>query len=388
MKIQFSKRTIIILAGIVLTSCGSSSTGEISAGDSLAIALSSPKKISPIEFRNIYQKVEKFYDSALGRTGFNGGFLVAKNGNIIFQKYAGTVRIGQKEPVTDSTTFHIASTSKTFTGMAVLKLAEEGKLNINDSLQKFFPQFPYSGMTVKMLLSQRSGLPNYGYYLEKFNWDQKVKISNAEVLNTLIEYKPDLQFTMNRRFNYCNTNFVLLALIIEKASGKSYADYLDQTFFKPLHMNHSYVFNWNDSATATPSYMWNGRKEAYTYLDLTYGDKNIYSTVTDLLKWDQALYENRLFKKATLDSAFTPYSNERPGIHNYGLGWRMYTLSNNKKIIYHNGWWHGNNATFYRLISEGVTIIILGNKFNRNIYHVKPLIETLTPLRFSYESDE
>ncbi|MBK8089684.1 MAG: serine hydrolase [Chitinophagaceae bacterium] len=153
-------------------------------------------------------------------------------------------------------------------------------------------------------------------------------------------------------------------------------------------MNHSYVFNWNDSATATPSYMWNGRKEAYTYLDLTYGDKNIYSTVTDLLKWDQALYENRLFKKATLDSAFTPYSNERPGIHNYGLGWRMYTLSNNKKIIYHNGWWHGNNATFYRLISEGVTIIILGNKFNRNIYHVKPLIETLTPLRFSYESDE
>ncbi|MBK8089683.1 MAG: serine hydrolase [Chitinophagaceae bacterium] len=230
MKIQFSKRTIIILAGIVLTSCGSSSTGEISAGDSLAIALSSPKKISPIEFRNIYQKVEKFYDSALGRTGFNGGFLVAKNGNIIFQKYAGTVRIGQKEPVTDSTTFHIASTSKTFTGMAVLKLAEEGKLNINDSLQKFFPQFPYSGMTVKMLLSQRSGLPNYGYYLEKFNWDQKVKISNAEVLNTLIEYKPDLQFTMNRRFNYCNTNFVLLALIIEKVSGKSYADYLDQTF--------------------------------------------------------------------------------------------------------------------------------------------------------------
>jgi len=137
--------------------------------------------------------------------------------------------------------------------MAVLKLAEGGKLNINDSLQKFFPQFPYSGMTVKMLLSQRSGLPNYGYYLEKFNWNNKVKISNEEVLNTLIEYKPDLQFTMNRRFNYCNTNFVLLALIIEKVSGKSYADYIDQTFFKPLHMNHSYVFNWNDSATATPT---------------------------------------------------------------------------------------------------------------------------------------
>lgn len=272
--------------------------------------------------------------------------------------------------------------------MAVLKLAEEGRLSINDSLQKFFPQFPYPGMTVKMLLSQRSGLQNYGYYLEKINWNQKVKVSNADVLNTLIEYKPDLQFTMNRRFNYCNTNFVLLALIIEKVSGMTYADYLEQTFFKPLHMNHTYVFNRNDSATATPSYMWNGRQEAFTYLDITYGDKNIYSTVTDLLKWDQVLYSNKLFSQATLDSAFTPYSNERPGIHNYGLGWRMYTLSNGKKIIYHNGWWHGNNATFYRVISEGITIIILGNKFNRNIYHVKPLIESLTPLRFSYESDE
>lgn len=387
MKIIFSKRTLIILAGIVFSSCNSSSNGS-SEKDSSSVYVPAPQKLSPIEFRNIYQKVEKFYDSALLRTGFNGGFLVAKKGTVIFERYAGTVRIGQKEPVTDSTSFHIASTSKTFTGMAVLKLAEEGRLSINDSLQKFFPQFPYPGMTVKMLLSQRSGLQNYGYYLEKINWNQKVKVSNADVLNTLIEYKPDLQFTMNRRFNYCNTNFVLLALLIEKVSGMTYADYLEQTFFKPLQMNHTYVFNRNDSATATPSYMWNGRQEAFTYLDITYGDKNIYSTVTDLLKWDQVLYSNKLFSQATLDSAFTPYSNERPGIHNYGLGWRMYTLSNGKKIIYHNGWWHGNNATFYRVISEGITIIILGNKFNRNIYHVKPLIESLTPLRFSYESDE
>ena len=384
----FSKRTLILLAVVVLNSCNNASGNKTAAKDPLSISIPAPQKLSPIEFRNIYEKVEKYYDSTLARTGFNGGFLVAKNGNIIFEKYAGTVRLGQKEPVTDSTAFHIASTSKTFTGMAVMKLVEEGKLNINDSLQKFFPGFPYTGMTVKMLLSQRSGLPNYGYYLEKINWDQKMKISNADVLSTLIQYKPDLQYPMNKRFNYCNTNFVLLALIIEKVSGQKYADFLSQTFFKPLHMTHTYVFNWNDSATATPSYMWNGRQEAFTYLDITYGDKNIYSTVTDLLKWDQALYPGRLFKQSTLDSVFKPYSNERPGIHNYGLGWRMYTLANNKTIIYHNGWWHGNNATFYRVISEGISIIILGNKFNRNIYHVKPLIEELTPLHFSYESDE
>lgn len=381
-------RTIILLIATAFCACSSPPDQKITGKDTLSYHAPVPQKLSPIEFRNIYEKVSDFYDSTLARTGFNGGFLIAKNGTIIFEKYAGNIRLGQQDPVTDSTRFHIASTSKTFTAMAVLKLAEQGQLNINDSLQKFFPQFPYTGMTVKMLLSQRSGLPNYGYYLEKINWDNNVKVTNMDVLNTLVQYKPDLQYPINKRFNYSNTNFVLLALIIEKVSGKTYADFLDHTFFKPLHMNNTKVFNWNDSATATPSYMWNGRQEVFNHLDLTYGDKNIYSTVTDLLKWDQALYENRFFKQATLDSAFKPYSNERPGIHNYGLGWRMYTLANNKKIIYHNGWWHGNNATFYRVISEGFTIIILGNKFNRNIYHVKPLIEALTPLRFSYENNE
>ncbi len=338
---------------------------------------------------NAYKKnIAEFYDSTLGNTGFNGSMLVAKNGQIIFEKYNGLVRLRGTDSITASTPFHIASTSKTFTAMAVLKLAEEGKLNINDSLQKFFPGFPYSGMTVKMLLNQRSGLPNYGYYLEKIKWDKSKNVTNKDVLQTLITYKPELANAINRRFNYSNTNFALLALIIEAASGKSYADYLQTTFFTPLQMTNTKVYNHVDSATVTPSYMWNGVQEAFTFLDLTYGDKNIYSTVRDLLTWDQALYGQKLFKQSTLDSAFQPYSFERPGIHNYGFGWRMYTLPHDKKIVYHNGWWHGNNATFYRVLPDSLTIIILGNKFNRNIYRVKPLIESLTDLRFSYEAEE
>jgi hypothetical protein len=106
------------------------------------------------------------------------------------------------------------------------------------------------------------------------------------------------------------------------------------------------------------------------------------------LKWDQALYTDQLITKSLRDSAFRPYSFEKPGIHNYGLGWRMYTLPQNKNILYHNGWWHGNNSCFYRVVPDSVTIIVLGNKFNRSIYHVKPLIEAMTPLRFTYEGEE
>ena len=386
--ILFRKPTFLIIYSAFIFSCGSSGNQRKIEADSLQYLHQPVQKISKKEWQRLNHTVSAFYDTTLGNTGFNGSFLVAKGGNIIFEKYAGSAHFGKQDTITSATTFHIASTSKTFTAMAILKLMEEGKLSLNDSLQQYFPEFPYQGMTIKTLLSQRSGLPNYGYYLEKINWDKKVKITNADVLATLIQYKPDVQHVPNRRFNYCNTNFVLLALIIEKVSGKTYADYLQQIFFTPLQMNQTKLFNWNDSATVTPSYMWNGTQEAFTHLDLTYGDKNIYSTVTDMLKWDQALYGTQLFKQSTLDSAFQPYSFEKPGIHNYGLGWRMYTLPNDKKIIYHNGWWHGNNSTFYRVIPDSITIIILGNKFNRNIYHVKPLIEALTPLRFSYENGE
>jgi CubicO group peptidase (beta-lactamase class C family) len=384
--ILIRKRTFFYMAAaILLSGCGSSSAKrEAAAAKKTAAAAAAALSLSKAEANRCRRIAEDFYDSSLKNTGFNGAMLVAKKGQIVFEQYNGMAHLKQKDTITASTPFHIASTSKTFTAMAVLKLAEEGKLNINDSLQKFFPGFPYEGMTVKMLLNQRSGLPNYAYYLEKIKWDDDVKVTNEDVLQTLIQHKPGLQHTMNRRFNYSNTNFVLLALVIERVSGKSYGDYLQEVFFTPLQMTNTKVFNRNDSATVTPSYMWNGVQEAFTYLDVTYGDKNIYSTVRDLLKWDQALYSNELFKQSTLDSAFQPYSFERPGIHNYGFGWRMYTLANNNKIIYHNGWWHGNNSTFYRVVPDSLTIIILGNKFNRNIYRVKPLIEALTPLKFSY----
>jgi CubicO group peptidase (beta-lactamase class C family) len=179
----------------------------------------------------------------------------------------------------------------------------------------------------------------------------------------------------------------LLGLIIEKASGESYADFLKQQFFIPLHMNDTYVWNIKDSATAMPSYDYRGRQEAFTFLDCGIGDKNVYSTPEDLLKWDQAMYTNQIFSKETLEKAFTPYSNEKPGIRNYGYGWRMNVYPNGKKVIYHNGWWHGNNASFIRMIQDSVTIIVLGNKYNSNIYQAKQM-EKIFDSAFSSPGDE
>lgn len=197
---------------------------------------------------------------------------------------------------------------------------------------------------------------------------QKKYATNEDVLNTLMNWQPLRASLPDKRFNYCNTNFALIALIIEKASGLSYTQYLEQNLFEPLQMKNTFVFNPFDSISAAQSYDWNGTPWQMDFSDGIYGDKNIYSTVRDLLKWDQAIYSGQLLDKRLLDSAFTAYSNERKSQHNYGLGWRLLQFDNGKEVVYHNGRWHGFNSAFARLTDENATIIILTNKFNRGVY--------------------
>lgn len=372
------KNTIGLIALLVLYGCkdknGKNGISPTSTVTSYPAATSS---LTPSELRHYKTVVNNFFDSMLGRGHFNGSILVAKNGEIIYEQYAGfrNPRL-KKDSITPSTSFHLASVSKTITGMAILKLAEEGKLNIEDSVSKYLTGFPCTGVTIKTLLNHRSGLPNYVHYMEKLGWDKKRIITNKDVLDFIIERHADIQIgPPDRRFSYSNTNYALLALIIEKASGQFYGDYLRQTFFDPLGMKDTYVFTPADSAKSLPSFFYNGREYAFDFLDLVYGDKNIYSTVRDLLKWDQALHNGQLFKKETLNAAYAGYSFERPGINNYGLGWRMFLLRNGKKFIYHNGWWHGNRTAFYRLLDENVTIIALSNNDSKKVYSSKKLAD-------------
>jgi CubicO group peptidase (beta-lactamase class C family) len=341
--------------------------------DSLQYYPPTPGVLERQEFRQYYRELSELFDTALLNKGFNGGILVARNGATIYEKYQGLADLRKKDPLTDSTSLHIASTSKPFTSIAVLRMVEEGKLSLNDTITKFFPGLPYPGITVKMLLDHRSGLPNYLYFMSDGDWDKKKYAVNQDVLNFLITRKPDKSFSPDSRFSYSNTNYVLLALIIEKISGKSFPDYMQQKFFGPLQMTHTYIFSLKDTLTATPSFASNGTHWGYDFLDGPYGDKNVYTTPRDLLKWDQALYTGQVISKALLDSAFSGYSFEKPSIHNYGLGWRLLLIPNGKKIVYHFGKWHGFNAAFARLMDEKVTIIILGNKFTRSIYNAAHL---------------
>ncbi|MFN2458653.1 MAG: serine hydrolase domain-containing protein [Chitinophagaceae bacterium] len=325
--------------------------------------------LSKEEIQYYHDTVAHFLNSNLLKGSFNGAIIVAKEGTIVYEEYIGYKDLRTKDTLTAETPLQIASTTKTFTSAAILKLIQEGKLNLNDPVSLFFPGFTYEGVTVKTLLNHRSGLPNYLYYFDKYKWDKQMYITNTDVLQTLIQWKPPKSYIPNTRFNYCNTNFVLLASIIEKISGVSYPQYMEANFFEPLNMSNTFVFTLADSARASVSFDGYGRWWRMDYTDGTYGDKGIYSTPQDLLKWDQALNQG-IISPQLLDSAFTPYSNERPSVHNYGLGWRLLMLPNGKKVIYHNGRWHGFNSAFTRLTDENIVIIILSNRFNRYVYSI------------------
>jgi len=323
------------------------------------------------------QELSAFFSNRLLRTGFNGAMLVAKKGVVIFEQYHGVEDFRNKMLIGESSSFQLASVSKTFTAMGILYLMERGQLRLEDTLQTYFPDFPYMGITIRMLLNHRSGLPNYLYFCDSlWKGDKGAFLNNDELIRLMVQHKPPMQHQPDTHFQYCNTNYMLLGSIIEKISNKKYADFMRQTFFEPLGMTNTFVFD----PTGTPrphqtiSHKYNGRAEPDTYFDGVIGDKGIYSTAQDMLKWDQALYSGNLFKESTLEEAYKPYSNEKPGIRNYGLGWRLMIYPEGGKIVYHNGWWHGNNTVFYRFVQDSTTLIILGNKYDRGIYQaIKPI---------------
>lgn len=202
--------------------------------------------------------------------------------------------------------------------------------------------------------------------------------TNADVLKYLTQIQPSLESQPNKRYHYCNTNYALLALIIEKITGQTYPQYLKDSVFTPLGMKNSYVFSLKDTAHYVPSYNYNKSPFKLEKLDCIYGDKNVYSTVRDLLLWDRALYQGTFIKPETFALSIEPQSNETRGIRNYGLGWHLVIDPPNPTIVYHNGWWHGNNTVFRRLIADTATVIVLGNKFNRNIWSAGKMSSVFT----------
>ncbi|MGV8914216.1 MAG: serine hydrolase domain-containing protein [Kaistella sp.] len=335
--------------------------------------------------------LDSYYKNVWEKGDLWGGFLVAKGDDVLYENYRGFAQENKQVPITDTVALHVASISKSLTAMAVMKLMEEEKLKMEDPVTKFFPKFPYPKVTIFTLLSQRSGLPKYEYVIEKIDPRpaelNKKFLTNQDILNLLIRYKPELSRDTDTGFMYCNTNYALLALIIEKVTKTSFPEAMQQIVFRPLKMEHTYVFEEKDTVTAAKSFFQRGPKlYPYDRLDLIYGDKNIYTTPRDLLNFSKAMFAKNFLRQDLQDMIFEPYSNERPGINNYGIGFRMKIFSDEDKLTYHNGWWHGTNSVFAHLIKSNVTIIAIGNKYSSRVYSALALSGLFE--NFPYETEK
>lgn len=375
----------IIISSIFLTYCHhnnkSSATGFVSPD------------INPVEYTRYDKPVVNLQDTAIqekihaldcyfetkARAGFNGSVLISYKGTPIFERYYGYRNYSTQDKLTPRSTFQIASTSKTFTSAAILLLIQQKLLTLEDPVQKFFPDFPYKGVTVRMLLNHRSGLPNYLNFSETYWKNKKLFMTNQDVLEMMVRYRPRPMYPPDTHFMYNNTNFVLLALIVEKVSGMPFCDFMHQNIFMPLGMQDTWEYDpLSVRPSATKGYTssrW--REDAIVYTDGVLGDKGVYSTVQDMYKWDQALYAGKFIHPELLGQAFTPQSFEKQGNKNYGLGWRMQDQPDGTRLIYHNGWWHSYNSVFNRKISDKTTVIILSNHFSNSIYKIQQIWDIL-----------
>jgi CubicO group peptidase (beta-lactamase class C family) len=320
------------------------------------------------------------------KSGFNGNILVAIKGKIVFEKAIGWADYLHRDSLKINSEFELASITKTFTGVAIMQLVEAGKLKLTDDVKKFYPNFPYDGITVKLLLSHRSGMMNYVYFIDdiwrKEKKDQKKGVSNNDVMNVIAERKPNPYTKPDNRFHYNNSNFMVLGAIIEKVTGKTYAEYMMENVFKPAGMKHTHVYSTTVYPKIPVDVVGHDRNSfrysvVQNFLDGPVGDKGIYSTVHDLLLYDKYLKNERLLTNKSLDSAYVGRNKPVNGHFNYGYGWRMFEGKGMDKVVYHTGWWHGFRHIYIRDLDKDIVVIFLGNLTNGSLLHLDDLFKYL-----------
>ncbi|KAF2327435.1 serine hydrolase domain-containing protein [Flavobacterium nitrogenifigens] len=400
MQMIFLKKTKIpqfLFSILVLSSCGQNKTTATDTTQTVEDTLPKMKplgaepKVSQAYKNSVVGRINHFYNKNWPNNTMNGSFLVAKNGQILFEKYNGFANKNEGTEITPDTPVQIASVSKVLTATAVLKLVNAGKIDLDQKVNTILKTFPYEECTIRMLLDHRTGMRNYAYFTDrdKSIWDRHNQLTNKDILDILATKDIGLESRTGTRFSYCNTNYAMLALIIEKITGLTYKEAMSQMIFKPLGMTHTYVFDDDkDRKKIVPSYKGNGVEIGFDYLDNVYGDKNIFSTARDLLKFDRARQSPDFLKPELLKQVYTGYSNERKGTKNYGLGIRMINWETGQNFYFHNGWWHGNTSSYITLMKEGVTIIALSNKMTRNTYAVRKLAPIFGDYPFNFKDEE
>ena len=288
---------------------------------------------------------------------FNGAILVAQNGTIVYDTVIGLADFTTKKDLQPDSPFYLASISKQFTAMGIMLLAQKQLLNYDDPVSKYLPELPEyaKSITIRNLLNHTSGLKDY------FESPGLIKpgLTNQQVFHWLQNEKK-LNFAPGEKYEYSNTGYLLLSLIIEKVSSKPFALFMKESIFDPLKMEHTQVFEANTTAIKNRAAGFDKNSKPDDYNILTTGDGGIFATTHDLFIWDQALSSNRLLKDTVLEEAFTKPRLNNGTYSDYGFGWNIIE-DDTKKVVFHTGGLNGYRTMIWRDLDKKITIILLTN---------------------------
>lgn len=323
----------------------------------LCLLLALPLNAQPVSGAKKHE-IDRLLRTLYQRGQFNGSIAVAVGGKTIYRQAFGFADFPSRRKFTPKTKSNLGSVSKQFTAMAIMMLAESGKLSYDDPVSEYLPELagPLNGVTLRQLLNHTSGIPDVG----DLGIDHP-HLSNGEVLRRLS--KPDFMVARpGQRYRYSNANYVLLASVVEKVSGQRLADFCAQRIFQPLGMHHTFISQGPPADLRTTAKAYDQFGMAADPDDLLTGSSGMYSTVDDLLKWARALDTGWLVRQSTLAQAFIPGSVQE-GTSSYGFGWNI-SDRDGRKVVWHQGSTGGFRALIERGLSDQVTVVILTNKGN------------------------
>ncbi len=291
--------------------------------------------------------------------------LVIRDGKPLIRRSYGYANLEDRIAATPATNYRLASVTKQFTAASILLLTQDGKLDLDDSLRKWFPTLPEvaEAMTIRHVLSHMSGLIDYEDVIPAV---MTAQLHDADVLK-ILETQNETYFSPGKGYRYSNSGYALLALIVGKASGKDFASFLKERIFTPLGMHDTIAYQQGLSTVNNRAYGYSEERGTWTRTDQSQtsavlGDGGIYSSIDDLAKWDAALYDDRLLSAQSRDLAFTAATETDDPKVNYAMGWRVTDEKIGGRTLWHSGETIGFRNVIIRYPAQHFTVVLLTNR--------------------------
>jgi CubicO group peptidase (beta-lactamase class C family) len=327
------------------------------------------------------QQIDSIFSAVTSKTEPGLAVLVRKDGQTVFERGYGMRDLRSDLPIDVHTNFRLASFSKQFTATAIMLLVHDGKLHYDDRLTDIFPDFPAYGkdITIRNLLNHTSGLQSYEEALRKKypdrDWEYIPQIQDEGVL-AIMEQQTGTKFPPGSKWEYCNGGYEVLANVVRKVSGEPFEDFLRQRIFEPLRMNNTVVYKYGKNKVVDRAYGYTNDAGVWLESDqsptsATLGDGAVYTSVDDLIKWDDALCNHTLLSEQEFQPAITPVAVSEGEVdpknpqEGYGFGWFLDAYRGHQRM-WHTGGTIGFLTVIERFPADNLSIIVLANRTDVN----------------------